>query len=170
MLIGVRCSSTLPRVMRLTSIRSSTSRTISASCRSIMARVRAITASEAGVRFSNCNPLLSGASGLRSSCASVARNSFFRASCSPSRATNSSRSSSPRFRCEMSATIPSKLATRLAGPVPSMVVRPLAKTQQSDPSGRRMRYSMAYGAGSSNRVAAATASCTAGRSSGWITA
>ena len=76
-------SSSLPRLMRLTSSRSSTSRTICSSCRSI--RVRACSPASRSVDSRMiCRALRIGASGLRSSWASVARNSSLRRSASRS--------------------------------------------------------------------------------------
>ena len=74
-------SSILPRVMRETSSRSSTSRTMCATWRSIIAR--ACGRRRRGTARSRCSdlrPLRIGASGLRSSCASIARNSSLRRS------------------------------------------------------------------------------------------
>ena len=76
-----RRNSILPRLMRETSIRSSINRTRWASWRSIIARTCAALA-ESGLAASAPRPLASGASGLRNSCARMARNSSLRASAS----------------------------------------------------------------------------------------
>jgi hypothetical protein len=75
-------SSILPRLMRDTSRRSSTSRTSCESCRSIIARVCATAARLSPASRITCIALRIGVNGLRSSCASVARNTSLRWSCS----------------------------------------------------------------------------------------
>ena len=79
-------SSILSREMRLTSRRSSTSRVICCTCRSMTCAAssrQSIVAAVASAASSN--PLRIGASGLRSSCASVARNWSLRRSASEQR-------------------------------------------------------------------------------------
>lgn len=79
-----RRSSMCPRLMRLTSRRSSTRRTRFVSCRSVTARTRPTASALAPGCFITSRPVRSGASGLRSSCASIARNSSFRLAASRS--------------------------------------------------------------------------------------
>ena len=81
---GRRCSTILPDVMRETSSRSSMSRTISATCRSIIARTRRTVSGASPDSRISSSPVRIGASGLRSSWASSARNSSLRASASRS--------------------------------------------------------------------------------------
>ena len=74
--IGDLRKSSLPDAIRDTSRRSSISRTMWLTWRSIIARVRSRSSAFREV-LRICNPLRIGASGLRSSCARVARNSVF---------------------------------------------------------------------------------------------
>ncbi|MNY14034.1 hypothetical protein D3C86_1471950 [compost metagenome] len=83
--IGSRRSSILPAAMRPTSSRSSTSRVRWVICRSIRLRLFFVTAGSCGRSRITVSALRMGASGLRNSCESVARNSFMRRSdCSSS--------------------------------------------------------------------------------------
>ncbi len=78
----LRRSSILSRLMREISSRSSISRTMCPSCRSIISRAWATARASAAASRITSNPLRSGASGLRSSWASRARNSSLRRSAS----------------------------------------------------------------------------------------
>ncbi len=97
MSIGSHRISTLPVVMRATSSRSSTRRTICPTCHSMICRAVDVCDASFDERRM-CSPELIGASGLRSSWASVARNSSLRrsASCSASSARFLAVTSMPR--------------------------------------------------------------------------
>ena len=82
--IRSRRISSLFWVMRATSSRSSVSRTSCSSCRSIVARAFSTTSGLSRARRMTSSALRIGASGLRSSCDSVARNSSLRRSASRS--------------------------------------------------------------------------------------
>ena len=77
---GLRRTISLPVVMRDTSSRSSTRRTICRSWRSMTSRERSANVGLAPAMRRISRPFISGASGLRSSCANVARNSSLRRS------------------------------------------------------------------------------------------
>ena len=99
----------LPVVMRETSSRSSTSRTICRSWRSIMSSARwRISGVVAGVRMIS-SALRKGASGLRSSCARVARNSSLRRSASRSASARRPASASMPLKASTSSPISSSL-------------------------------------------------------------
>ena len=78
------CRFSLPRVTRLASSRSSIRRTRWVSWRSTMARAPAKASPSVGAIFMIAIALLIGASGLRSSCASIATNSSLRRAASRS--------------------------------------------------------------------------------------
>ena len=80
--VGWRCSRILPDVMRDTSSRSSTSRTSWPSCSSIMERTSSTAPGRSPASRISSRLVRSGASGFRSSWASVARNSSLRRSAS----------------------------------------------------------------------------------------
>ncbi len=94
-LVGARCRLSLSKASRPMSIRSSISRTINPTCRSIVCRSRSMVAASAVPRCSTANDDTSGASGLRSSWASIARKWSLRALASRT-------ASSARFRSVMS--------------------------------------------------------------------
>ena len=104
---SMRCvrSSILPRVMRLRSSRSSTSLDIWATCRSSISEADFTAALSRPPNRRTREALLIGASGLRSSWASIARNSFFRRSASDRSSASLRRLSSARFRSLTSRTI-----------------------------------------------------------------
>ena len=79
--IGTCRNSIFPLVMRDISSRSSTRRTIYSTCRFMTGSTRGMAVAPSG-RAMSASALEIGASGLRSSCASVARNSSFRRSAS----------------------------------------------------------------------------------------
>ena len=130
-----RRSSSLLRVIRLTSIRSSTSRTMCRICRSITATTSIACGLAPSRRLSSSTPLRIGASGLRSSCASVARNSSLRLSASDRSRAILRRLSSSSLRSLMSAITP----IRWVAAPPSNRNSPAISTQRHSSGARRIR-------------------------------
>ena len=145
-----------PRAIRDTSSRSSSRCDICATWRSITSRHHATWASAGSLLRSTWTAFLIGASGLRSSCASVAMKSSFLRSASRS-------ASSACRRSVMSMATPK---VRIALPALSYSVWPRCAIQRTGPSPRTMRISCT--SGTRLAIAVRRRCRNPGRSSGWI--
>ena len=151
-----------PDVMRETSRRSSTRRTMWRTCRWMRSRACSTMAVSAERRCRSSSALHMGARGFRSSCASIARNSSLRRSAAASCCARWRSSSSRRFRSVMSIPTP---IMRTGRPPASGSTRPFPAIQRTAPSGASVRNSMSSPVRFS--TARAFAWSTAVRSSGW---
>ena len=141
-------SSTSPRVTRETSSKSSTRLVMCLTCRSMIRLVLRIRSSSSWVLCSSSAAALIGASGLRNSCASIARNSSLRRLASFNLS-----SASRRIVMSLAAPIHSKIL-----PCSSRIGTALETVQPQLPSARMTRCS------SSNtvllRIASSIVACT----------
>ena len=120
-----------------------------------MARAASHCAAVAAGDLRICSALRTGARGLRSSWASMARNSSLRRSASLS-------ASSARRRSSTSMLTPTMRSGR---PAASRTTRPLAASHRTAPSARTTRNSSSYAPPPAS--AASTRATSPGRSSGW---